>query len=102
MLIAKISRHDTTSTSHPPASGPITVAMPDHAVHDPIAPPRSARGNADTITASELGMSSAPNAPWSPRHTIRNPMLGAIAHSSETAPNLATPIENTRLSPNTL
>ena len=28
-------------------------------------------------------------------------MLGAIAHSSETTPNPATPIENTRRSPNT-
>ena len=87
MFTAKISRHDTASTNHPPASGPMTVAIPDHAVHEPIAPPRSSRGNASTITASELGISSAPNAPWSARHAIRKPMLGAIAHSSETTPN---------------
>ncbi len=60
---AKINRHDTVSTSHPPASGPITVAIPDQAVHEPIAPPRSSRLNACTITASELGISKAPNAP---------------------------------------
>ena len=73
--------------------------MPAHAVHEPIAPPRSSRGNAATITASELGISSAPNAPCSARHAIRKPMLGAIAHSSDTTPNPPTPIENTRRSP---
>ena len=100
-LIAKISRHETASTSHPPASGPTTVAIPDHAVHEPIAAPRSSRGKAATITASELGMSRAPNTPCSPRHAIRKPMLGEIAHSSDATPNPPTPIENTRRSPNT-
>ena len=40
-LIAKIQRHEAASTSQPPTSGPITVAIPDHAVHEPIAAPRS-------------------------------------------------------------
>ena len=77
------------------------MAIPAHAVHEPIAAPRSSRGNAATITASALGVSSAPNAPWSARHAIRTSMLGAIAHSSDTTPKPATPIENTRRSPNT-
>ena len=42
-LMAKIQRHDAVSTSQPPASGPITIAMPDQAVQEPIAPPRSSR-----------------------------------------------------------
>ncbi len=100
-LTAKISRQETASTRKPPASGPITVAIPDQAVHEPIAPPRSWRGKAATITANALGVSSAPKAPCTARQAIRNSMLGAIAHSNDTAPKPATPIENTRRSPNT-
>ena len=77
----------------------MTVAIPDHAVHEPIAAPRSSRGKAAMITASALGISSAPNAPSSARPAIRMPISGATAHSTETIPNPATPIENTRRSP---
>ncbi len=41
----------------------MTVPMPDHAVHDPIAAPRSSLGKTDTITASALGVSNAPKTP---------------------------------------
>ena len=43
-LMAKIQRHVATSMSQPPASGPMTNAMPPHAVHEPIAAPRSSGG----------------------------------------------------------
>ena len=73
-LIAKISRHETASTRYPPTSGPITVAMPDQAVQEPIAAPRSSAGNAEMMSASALGVRSAPNAPCSARPAIRNSM----------------------------
>ena len=77
----------------------MTVAIPAHAVHEPIAAPRSSRGKAAMITASALGVSSAPNAPCSARPAIRTPMSGASAHNKEHSPNPATPMENTRRSP---
>ena len=98
-LMAKIQRHEAASTSQPPASGPITIAIPDHAVHDPIAPPRSSGGKAAMITASALGVSSAPNTPCSARPMISTSIVGASAQTSETTPKPPTPIENTRRSP---
>jgi hypothetical protein len=62
-LIRKIQRHDATSISTPPPSGPTTVEMPAHAVQVPIAPPRSAGGNVAMMIASVLGTSSAPATP---------------------------------------
>jgi hypothetical protein len=37
MLTPKIQRQPTASTNTPPSSGPITKAVPVHAVHVPIA-----------------------------------------------------------------
>ena len=90
-LSAKIQRHDAWSTSTPPISGPTTVEMPVQAVHDPIAAPRSSGGNVATISASVLGTSSAPAMPWSARAAISISTVGAIAHSSDVAPNPSTP-----------
>ena len=87
--------------SRPPPSGPATAAMPVHAVHDPIAAPRSLGAKVATMTASALGVSSAPNTPWSARAPTRTSIVGASAHSSEVTPKPPTPIENTRRSPNT-
>ncbi len=56
-------RHEATASSSPPASGPSTPAIAPHAVQLPIAGPRSASGKVFTITASELGTSSAPATP---------------------------------------
>ena len=61
--------------------------------------PRSDGGNVEMMSASALGVSSAPNAPCSARPAISNSMLGATAHSTDTTPNPPTPIENTRRSP---
>ncbi len=98
-LITKIHRHEPTDNSSPPASGPSAVAIAPHAVQVPIAAPRSSGPNVLTITASELGTSSAPAIPWSARAATRNPMLGAIAQSTEANPKKPTPIANTLRSP---
>ena len=98
--MAKIARQDSASTSQPPTSGPITNAMPLHAVQEPIAAPRTSRGNAATMSASDPGVSSAPNAPCSPRPITRTPMVGASAQMIDTPPNPATPTMKTRRSPN--
>ena len=47
----------------PPPSGPITIAMPVHAVQVPIAGARSSSSNVFVIIASVLGTSSAPATP---------------------------------------
>ena len=52
------------------------------------------------IIASELGTSSAPVTPCSPRATISTVAPGAIAASSEVTPNPISPAANTRLRPN--
>jgi hypothetical protein len=98
-LIAKIQRHDASCTSTPPPSGPTTSAMPVHAVHEPIAAPRSDAPNVAVISARLLGTSAAPAIPWMPRATISSSGLGASAHSSDSAPKPARPIMNTRLRP---
>ena len=94
-LIRKIQRQDAPSISAPPTSGPTTVEMPVHAVHDPIAAPRSDSGKVAMMIASVLGTSSAPNAPCSTRAAIRMPTDGASAHASDITPKPATPTANT-------
>ena len=51
------------------------------------------------MIASELGTSSAPAAPCSPRAAINVSVVGASAHATENSPNAAAPSENTRRSP---
>jgi large subunit ribosomal protein L1 len=98
-LIAKMRRQETASTRYPPISGPMTSAIPDQAVQEPMAAPRSAAGNVAMMIARALGVRRAPNAPCNARPPIRNSMLGESAHKSETRPKPPTPIENTRRSP---
>src|SRR3954454_14877093 len=100
-LMAKTHRHDAVSMTEPPATGPRSAAMPTHAVHEPIAAPRSAGGYAATITARALGVSIAPNRPCSARPATSTPIVGATAHTSDIAPKPATPSEKTRRSPKT-
>ena len=59
-LMAKIQRQETNSISAPPPSGPSTNAIPVHAVHEPIAAPRSSPGKTAVISARLEGTSSAP------------------------------------------
>ena len=100
-LIAKIQRHEAASMSWPPASGPMTVAIADHAVHEPTARPRCAGGNAATMTASALGVSSAPKMPCATRPATSTSMLGASAQMSDVAPKPSTPRLKIRRSPKT-
>ena len=88
-LIAKIARQDTSPRAGRRRAARRRVAMPLHAVHDPIATPRSAGGKVATMIASAAGVSSAPKTPCSARATTSTSMVGAIAHSAETAPKPA-------------
>ena len=96
---AKIQRHETWSTITPPASGPTIDAMPPQAVQEPIAAPRSSGAKAVTMTASELGVSSAPAAPCRARAAISTSIVGASAQATERTPNAATPRAKMRRSP---
>ncbi len=100
MLIRKIKRQEPIARSSPPASGPSTPAIAPQAVQLPIALPRSDSENVLTITASELGTSSAPATPCSARAITSATIVGASAHASEATPKPPTPIANTRRSPN--
>ena len=97
--MAKIQRHETNSISAPPPSGPSTNAMPVHAVHEPIAAPRSSPGKMAVISARLEGTSSAPAAPCSARATISGTASGATAHSADVAPKPISPPTNTRRRP---
>ena len=76
-LIRNTQRQLALVTSHPPTSGPITNAIPVHAVHDPIAAPRASPLNVVAITASPAGVSTAPSTPWRARATINVVPSGA-------------------------
>ena len=62
-LTQKIARHDSASISAPPPAGPITVAIPVHAVQVPTALPRAAPSKVAARIASDPGTSSAPAKP---------------------------------------
>ncbi len=99
MLIRKIQRQETVSSSSPPTSGPTTVAMPLHAVQLPIAAERSDSEKTPTITASALGTSSAPATPCNARAAISACIEGESAQSSEATPKPPTPIAKILRSP---
>jgi hypothetical protein len=98
-LIRKIARHETASTSQPPRSGPMTNEMPVHAVHVPIALPRSSPLKTTVIVARAAGVRSAPATPCSARARMSTSALHAAAANSEVAAKAATPITNTRFPP---
>ncbi len=99
-LTAKIARQEIESTISPPPAGPITVAIPVHAVQMPTALPRSSPSKVAATIASEPGTRSAPAIPCSARKAIRNTSEGAIAQSAEVTPKPTRPISNRRLRPN--
>ena len=86
-------------TSQPPASGPMTKAMPVQAVQDPIAAPRASPVNVVAITASPAGVRIAPSAPCNPRAMIRVVPSGAAAQRMDVMPKPTIPIRNMRLAP---
>ncbi len=75
------------------------MPSPPHAVHAPIAAPRSDSSNTATMIARADGTSIAPATPWSARATINRSTVGAAAHSTDPIPNPVTPATNTRRSP---
>ena len=87
----KIKRQLVVSMSQPPIVGPITKEIPLHAVHWPIATPRAAPVNVAVSTASDVGTSSAPAMPCSPRNTMSDVTPGAAAQSTDATPKARDP-----------
>ena len=61
--------------------------------------PRSAPSKFALISASDVGTSSAPNAPCTSRATMSSSMFGASPQASDARPNPARPMMNKRLRP---
>jgi hypothetical protein len=97
--MAKIHRQPRLSTSQPPTNGPTTAAIPLKAVQVPIALARSSGAKAAMITASDAGVSRAPNTPFSPRAAISASTVGAMAQPADATPKPAAPRTKTRRSP---
>ncbi len=93
-------RHEATSTSHPPSSGPIAVATPPRPDQAPMARARSSVANDACRIARLPGVSSAAPTPCTARAAMRVSTFGAIPHSSEASANQATPTTKTRRRPN--
>ena len=74
--------------------------MPVQAVQDPIAAGRSARSNAELISASEPGTRNAPPNPWMTRPAISIAGEAAVAASTEPAPKATSPKRITGIRPN--
>ena len=99
-LMRKIARQEAAETSHPPASGPMTKAMPVQAVQAPMAAPRSSPLKVAVIVASAAGGEDGPGDPCSARAAIRVSPLQARAHTREVAPKAISPPVSTRRLPN--
>ena len=100
MLTPKIHRQPTASTNTPPSSGPITNAVPVHAVHVPIARACAAPEKCELIIASELGTRNAAPTPCRQRAPTSIQPLGANAHSREDTAKTTMPIRSTDSRPN--
>ena len=74
--------------------------MPVQAVQDPIAAGRSARSNAELISANEPGTKNAPPNPWTRRPAINTAGVPAVAASTEPAPKATSPKRITGIRPN--
>ena len=100
MLIQKIERQPTDSTSAPPTTGPSARLMPTVAPHTPIACARS-RASVNTLRMIDIatGLSIEPPTACTMRKAISAPRLGATLHSSEPSVNSTSPSEKTRFRP---
>ncbi len=96
----KIHRQFSASTSTPPSSGPITNAVPVHAVQVPMARACAAPENRELISARELGTRNAAPTPCRHRAATSTQPVGANAHSSEETANTTVPIRSTASLPN--
>ncbi len=99
MLMRNAMRQSNVSTRKPPMGGPRSSMALVAAVQMPKAAPRSGPENVALMRASEVGTSSAPNAPCASRARMSSSMCGARPHTREVTPNPARPMTNRRLRP---
>ncbi len=100
-LIQNTDRQPNASMRAPPVTGPAAMLSPKTAAQTPIACARSfGSGIAFTTIARATGLSIEAPMPWTARAATSTPTEGAIAQSSEAAPNTIKPIRNTRRRPN--
>jgi hypothetical protein len=100
MFTPKIQRQFSASTSTPPSSGPMTNAVPVHAVQVPTARAWSTPENRALIIASELGTRNAAPTPCRHLAATSTQPLGATAQSTEDTANTTRPIRSTASRPN--
>jgi hypothetical protein len=93
------ARHDHTSTSQPPSTGPSAVVSAPAPAQVPMARPRSASGKDAAISARLPGTISAPPTPCAARAAMREAEPGAAAQPAEASANTAMPARNTRRRP---
>jgi hypothetical protein len=86
-----MARHEKTSMSTPPTSGPMAAARPPQADHEPIAAARALPSKQLVSSASVFGISIAAPSPCSRRKAMSASPLGASAQASEAAPKAASP-----------
>jgi hypothetical protein len=100
MLIQKIARHETSSTSSPPTIGPNASDSPITPPHTPMACARS-RGSSNVLRMIDIatGLSIEPPIPCSIRATMRSPTFGATLQSAEPSVKSVSPILNIRARP---
>ena len=87
----KIQRQLSSSINTPPASGPVSEAIPAAAPHRPIAAPRCAGGNICVISAIVCGVSSAAPSPCTTRAMISMLNDGANPHASDANTKITRP-----------
>ena len=100
-LITNTHRQPIVSTMIPPRVGPARNATVVPAVQRPMARPRATPSKLEVINASELGTSSAPAIPCSPRARMSISGLTATAQSNDATPNPTRPIRRMTILPRT-
>ncbi len=98
-LRKKIARHDTSSVSQPPSSGPTARAIADTPAQMPIALPRSPAGNALVMIERVPGIISAAPTPWRAREATSQPSVGAKPAVAEARAKMVTPVRKTKRRP---
>ncbi len=98
-LIRNTRRQDPASTSQPPKNGPTALETPASPDHAPTARARSSGWKVAEMIERLPGTRRAPATPWTALAAMRNPMVGATAHSAEAMPNAPSPATNIRRRP---
>lgn len=99
-LIQNTDRQPKPAMRAPPVTGPAAMLSPKTDAQTPIACARSlGSGIALTTIARATGLSIEAPIPWTARAAISTPTEGAIAQTSEAAPNTTRPTWNTRRRP---